>query len=89
MAFYHPTERLRRQHLHGVPPLVNVPGHFEPTRSVEPDDQRAVWLVLQLRVGVEDELPRSRRGGGCEAPDNLAVARLFLIGAEGTGGMGR
>ena len=89
MAFDHPTQCLRRQHLHRVSPLVKVPNHFEPAGGVEPDDQRAVWLILELLARVEDEGAYGVGCGGREAPDHLAVARLFLIGAEGTGGMGR
>src|SRR4029079_3945208 len=74
--------------LDGVAPLVEVPGHLEPARGGEADDEAAVGRVLEALAGVEEEAARGRGRRRREAPDDLAVAGLVLVGAEGASGMG-
>ena len=49
---------------------------------MEADDEGTVRLLLEALAGVEDEGAGRRRGGGREPPDDLAVARLVLVGPK-------
>src|SRR3546814_6721230 len=50
------AQPLRPDHLDLVAPLIEVPRHFKPTRSMEADDEAAVVLRLGNLLWVEAEL---------------------------------
>src|SRR3546814_12332111 len=73
------AQPLRPDHLDLVAPLIEVPRHFKPTRSMEADDEAAVVLRLGNLLWVEAELGGPARCRRRETPHDFAI----LIGKIG------
>ena len=76
-----------RDHLDLVAPLVEMPGHLEPARRVEPHNQTAIGLRFQHLLRMEAEARGAAGGPRGKAPDHLAVLRRILPDAKGLRGV--